>query len=226
MSKQDEQETIEIDPLHPHLILCEGKDVYNFIVNFLDETEKIYKDFFNFYVYDFKGIKQLTKYILNFIKQDSFDIVKSITIIRDAERDAIAACSSIKESLRKAGLSVPQTPCTPVKDINSDFPDIATGFVLFPTCSNEIANGTLEDLCLNILDREDSSSILHDIDKALEPYKSNLSRIHKNRLHAFFSFTNEYVSLKIGEAARCKAFSYDGPEMTSLKKFLVEILEK
>lgn len=98
--------------------------------------------------------------------------------------------------------------------------------MLFPTCSNEIANGTLEDLCLNILDREDSSSILHDIDKALEPYKSNLSRIYKNRLHAFFSFTNEYVSLKIGEAARCKAFSYDGPEMTSLKKFLVEILEK
>lgn len=46
MSKQDEQETVEIDPLHPHLILCEGKDAYNFIVNFLDETEKIYKDFF------------------------------------------------------------------------------------------------------------------------------------------------------------------------------------
>lgn len=48
MSKQDEQETIEIDPLHPHLILCEGKDAYNFIVNFLDETEKIYKDFLIF----------------------------------------------------------------------------------------------------------------------------------------------------------------------------------
>lgn len=224
--KNGRQERIKIDPLYPHLVLCEGNDAYYFIIWFLDDIKNKDKQFSYFKVYNFGGTYDLTDYISILTKEDDFAKVKSITIIRDAETDALAACSSIKHSLQEVGLSVPENPCTPHKDAHSEYPDVITGFLLFPTCSTKLANGTLEDLCLKILSKENASSILDNVDKSLEPYKNKLPRFHKNRLHAFFSFTNEYVSLKIGEAARCKAFSYSSPEMINLKHFLEEILKK
>ena len=222
---KNKQEKIKIDPSCPHLVLCEGADAYYFLIWFLDDIKNKEPQFSFFKVYDFGGIDELKNYISALSKEDNFDIVKSITIIRDAETNALAACSSIKNSLQKVGLSVPETPCTPCNDTNSQYPDIVTGFLLFPTCSTSLEDGTLEDLCLKILSKKDAPLILDDVDKSLELYRNRLPRFHKNRLHVFFSFTDEYVSLKIGEAAQHKAFSYTSPEMTNLKYFLEEILK-
>lgn len=215
------KKSISLDSEQPHLILCEGIDAYYFMIWFLDDVKKQQQQFSSFKVYNFGGIKQLTAYLASLTKMEEFeDVAKSITIIRDAETDATGTCRSIQYSLRSLGFAVPDSPCVPKKDTTVSYPDITTGFLLFPTCSEKIENGTLEDLCLNILQKENASSILDNVDKALESCNTKFSCPHKNRLHTFFSFTDEYVSLKLGEAARCKAFSYDTPEIESLKNFL------
>ena len=215
------KKSISLDSEQPHLILCEGIDAYFFMIWFLDDIKKQEQQFSSFKVYDFGGIKQLTSYLTSLTKIGEFeDIVKSITIIRDAETNAAGTCRSIQYSLRSLGFAEPDSPCTPKKDTTVNYPDITTGFLLFPTCSEKLENGTLEDLCLNILQKENASSILDNADKALKSCNTEFSCPHKNRLHTFFSLTDEYVSLKLGEAAKCKAFSYNAPEIKSLKDFL------
>ena len=46
----------------------------------------------------------------------------------------------------------------------------------------------------------------------------------KTKLHTYFSVTDKYVSLKIGEAAKAGAFNWNSPKLLPLKNFLLEII--
>ena len=48
-------------------------------------------------------------------------------------------------------------------------------------------------------------------------------RKFKTRLHTYFSITDNYVSLKIGEAAKAGAFNWESPKLSPLKSFLYEV---
>jgi hypothetical protein len=225
MSK-DKKDKIKIFQDTPHLILCEGADAYYFLVWFLDSIKQNEPEFNAFWVYDFGGITELKQYLQTIAKTDDFKkIVRSLCIIRDAETNADGACQSIKGSLKDCGFAVPDAPHLRT-DGDSEYPQISTGFILFPDCNEKPQNGTLEDLCLRILAKECSNNILADADGALEPYKKYLPQLHKNRLHTYFSLTKEFVSLKIGEAAKAKAFRWDRPEIESLKSFLRQMAGK
>jgi len=211
----------------PHLILCEGADAYYFMIWLLDDIKTQEKEFSVFRVYNFKGINELKSFLASLIKLEGFeDVVKSLTIIRDAETNAEGACQSIKDTLASLKFAVPNSPCAPGKDQAVFYKDIVTGFLLFPSCSNSLENGTLEDLCVRILADDHSTEILKDVELSLDKYKNILPRHHKNRLHMYFSFTDNYVSYKIGEAAKAKAFSYKKNEILSLKNFLKQMLKE
>lgn len=213
-----------VDPERPSLILCEGADAYYFLISFLDNIKKSDNVFNKFNVYDFGGIDQLPLALKSVTLDENFKThIHSISIIRDAEKNALGAIQSIKNALRSNGFTVPDGPCLPQSSLeNIPYSKIAVGYLLFPTCSYECKNGTLEDLCLNILAKSDANSILRGVKKALKPFlkKRKLPRSHKNKLHTYFSFTDDFVSLKIGEAAKANAFSWRSPQMTSLKNFL------
>lgn len=211
-----------------HLILCEGMDAYSFLINLLADIKLRELEFEEFHVYNFGGNSDLPVALKSLPLDANFKKLKSVSIIRDAERDAQSAVQSVQGALRDTGFAVPKTPCCSAHDESAKYPAIKTGFVLFPTCSASCKSGTLEDLCVDILAGENSKSVLVDVDKALAPYmrENGLRRPHKNRLHAYFSFTNEFVSLKIGEAAKARAFSWDSPQIESLKKFLRAMLGK
>ena len=212
----------KIYPETPHLILCEGLDAHNFLIWFLDFLKKESGEFNAFRVYDFGGITELKNYLRIITKTDGFKkIVKSICIIRDAETDVDGACQSIQNILKNSGFAVPKKPCSWENNGSAAYPKIMTGFLLFPSCDQNPRKGTLEDLCLDILAKENAVSVLEDADTALAKHK--FKRIHKNRLHAYFSLTDEFVSLKIGEAAKTGAFSFHGPKIDSLKSFLLEM---
>jgi hypothetical protein len=208
----------------PHLIFCEGADAYFFLIWLLDFFKKDNPAFNVFRVYDFGGIAQLELYLRNFAKTDDFkNIVRSLCIIRDAERDANSACQSIQAALRNCGFAVPAEACSWTPGDSTRYSQIPTGFLLFPSCNATPQAGTLEDLCLGILAKEEAETVLSSADVALEPYKGQLSRPHKNRLHTYFSLTDAFVSLKVGEAAKAQAFRWDAPEINSLKSFLARI---
>lgn len=207
----------------PHMVLCEGKDAYYFLCHLLGFFEKGNPAFRQFRVHDFHGNEDLRSCLSDLSKADGFDtVLRSLAIVRDAETDAAAACQSVKGALRDTGLAVPETPCSWTDTGTDGYPGIRTGFVLFPGCGVEPVDGTLEDLCLEMLAAADAGNILLDADAALERHRPQLPRLHKNRLHTYFSLTDEFVALKIGEAARANAFQYDVPQIESLKSFLSE----
>ncbi len=202
----------------PFLILCEGKDAQLFIIEYLNSTPLMDDPRFSndILVLDFGGINQLTNFLIGLRNMDGYENVKSILIIRDAEKDADSAIKSIKSSLYNSSLPIPDT-CNIWQKEN----DISICYTLFPTCSSEMRNGTLEDLCIAIIFdnylKEKEQDIDGFISSFIDKYEVKYPRIHKNRIHLYFSSTNEYVGMKIGEAAKVGAYDWASPLLNSLK---------
>lgn len=87
--------------------------------------------------------------------------------------------------------------------------------------------GTLEDLCLSILSEENSNEIAEDIQKFMNEMETKHKRSYphefKTKLHTYFSITDDYVSMKIGEAARAGAFNWESEQIQPLKNFMMEL---
>lgn len=94
----------------------------------------------------------------------------------------------------KAGMSTPKSA-----GMWQESGGINVGFLLFPQLDSDPIEGTLEDLCLKIIK-------------------------FKTKLHSFFSLTDRFVGLKIGEAADAGAFDWDSPELEGLRKMITSVL--
>lgn len=206
-----------------HLIICEGRDAQEFLINYLNSEALDSSPYFSkdIQVIDFGGNDDLTKFLELLRNMANFDDVKSLLIIRDAETDFQSAIQSIQKSLKSNELSVPESTFM-WKD---GAPKI--GFLLFPTCNAEPTNGTLEDLCLSILSSakapELKQEIAHFMDTLKEKHQFNFARSFKTQLHTYFSIHDNYVSLKIGEAAKAGAFDWNHKKLAPLKEFLSKI---
>ena len=90
--------------------------------------------------------------------------------------------------------------------------------------SKDCSNGALEDLCCSLINEEDRDDILGQVDTFLDTMKItqgySYPRIFKNRLHTYLSAKDEYVSLKIGEAARANAFDWTSEKLDDFRALL------
>ncbi len=210
--------------LRENLILCEGRDEQEFLIQYLNSDALSFLPGFSndFQVIDFGGNSELPQKLAILKNMDGFEKLKSLLVIRDAETNAKTACSEIRIALQKNDFPVPAEPhCWEGKSPR-------VGFVLFPACDNTAQNGTLEDLCLSILSDSFAFDTLEQIDAFLNNLEKHrqkaFRRIFKAKLHTYFSVHNDYVSLKIGEAAAAGAFDWNHVALNSLKKFLQEVL--
>ncbi|MCI9435833.1 MAG: hypothetical protein HFH85_01450 [Lachnospiraceae bacterium] len=210
--------------LKDNLILCEGRDEQEFLIKYLNSSAlSDIAGFSNdFQVIDFGGNSELIQKLAILKNMDNFENVKSLMIIRDAETNAAAACHELQLALQKTDYPVPEKPhCW-----KGQAPKV--GFILFPTCDHLVQNGTLEDLCLSILADPSASDTLDGINtflKQLEIRRQKpFGKIFKTKLHTYFSVQDEYVSLKIGEAAAAGAFDWNNAALYPLKSFLQEVL--
>ena len=207
-----------------HIILCEGRDAEEFMINFLNSVKSDRADFLHheIQVFDFGGNENLYNFIEILKKMDGYDRVRSMLVIRDAEASSERAQNDIQAALTRAKLPTPRSVYA------WESGDINTAFLLFPTCDRASANGTLEDLCLSILAEDGKAEILNDIDDFIMSLKQNRERRFphefKAKLHTYFSVTDRYVSLKIGEAARAGAFDWENEALDALRRF-VESME-
>lgn len=214
--KEDKEKII-----HPYLLLCEGRDEKEFLIAYLNNyLISLNKEFDNIQIIDFKGINQLTKKLRALAATENFDIVKGIAVIRDAETNASGAQQSIIGSLSNCGISgdlISSNPyyLFPYKDINGIW-----------------QNGTLEDLCIdivadNVYNEVSACKLLPCCNTFLETIKNlrggEFPRKHKNLLHTYFSATNKFVDLKIGEAAKSGAFNWQHQKLNELKEFLLTL---
>ena len=202
---------------NPALLLCEGIDEAKFLIYYIQYLIKCDSSFNKIEVLDFGGVRDLTKYLQILSQQDGFEKVRTIAIIRDAENDWEAALQSVENSINHSGID---------RKLFSDRP-----YYLLPMPKKDGVwqNGTLENLCLDILNMNVNDNFvnystlnysreyIYNIEKK---NNYNLSRQHKNLLHAYFSATNRFVNMKIGEAARAQAFDWDSKNLSNLREFL------
>ena len=201
----------------PHLILCEGEDAALFMIYYLTALIKNgEEEFENFQAMNFGGNEELPRFLRIL---PNYSSVKSVTIIRDTEKDYAAAIQSIRAVLKNQGFPEPSHPNEIAQNDN-----IKVAFSLFPTLSENAENGTLEELYVNNLAESPApDKVIKDIDGFIDGLKENgrdFPRIHKSRLYTYFSVTDKFTSLKLAEAAKAGAFRFDCDEMNCLKKLL------
>jgi hypothetical protein len=194
------------------IILAEGNDAYYFCIWALEAygIEDVQ-------VLDFGGNEQLKEFLVlfkNFLPGS--ENVEKILILRDAEKDAQAAQKKIESDLINAGYHSPSIPFV----FSGNDPQIAYG--LFPGMEDEqgLVNGTLEDLCLATIDEDPLSGHLNSLISFLKEEQMEFRYPHKTKLHAYLSFRDQFVGMKLGEAARANAFNWGHPAMINLNKVL------
>jgi len=198
------------------LILAEGTDDCKFLSSLLSKMKIDSID-----IRKYEGINNLTNHIKAIKGIEGFDIVTSILIFRDSEQSAEKACKSVNNSLKETKLI--KTDIEPF--IMSRQNSLKIGFALFPGIDENgkiYEYGTLEDLCLRLFKEKSVTEEIKVYIKDFQSKTESFKRPHKNELHASFSFTDNFVGLKIGETAKAGGFDFDSPH---LKPFLNMIKE-
>ena len=175
--------------------------------------------FENIQVQDFGGINDLDDFLDMIKVLPNYEKVPAILIVRDAETNPEEAIQSIKESLKKNGFNIPAEPYSylPSK------PGIE--FALLPGNTNaecKYCPGALEDLCMLTV-KEDP--LLKKVDEFLETIqrKVKLTHLHKSRLYSYLAVKDKFVGMKLGEAARAGAWDWKHPNLSKLKKAMLDI---
>ena len=203
------------------LLLCEGRDAEGFLIAYLNSAALTFDSRFSndIQVMDFGGNDDLKNYLLNLKNMDGYEKVKSICVVRDAEKDYSKACVEVERAFLQAGFTAPD--CCGKWTRESSCPNV--GYMLFPFRE---AHGTLEDLCLMIT--KESDDVLMLADTFLSEMETNYERVfprrHKNKLHVLFSANDSFVTMKLGEAASAGAFNWDSAYMSPLREFLASEL--
>ena len=206
-----------------YIILCEGLDTLNFMVQYLNSKELSKDNRFGncIQVLNFGGISDLSMYLNNLRNMEGYENVTHILVLRDAETETDRAVRMIRKALNDNSLPIPDE-CN--KWCGEDNDEIKVAFTLLPSCSNKPVEGALEDLCWLILKDENAQEMRHDVQDFVvsirDKYKSIKSHEHKSRLHTYFSVNENYISLKIGEAATAGAFDWGSENLLPLKELI------
>jgi len=199
------------------LILAEGDDDCYFLLNLLSKMK-----IDNIQISCIGCVENLTRHIEAIKRMDGFDNITSILIFRDSEESTESACESINNSLKKT--EIINTDLTPF--IMSCQNNRKIGFVLFPGIDENgqiYSRGTLEHLCLRLFKEK---SVNEKVKAYIDNFQSNtdiFKKLHKNELHASFSFTDDFVGLKIGETAKAGGFDFDSPYLLPFLRIIKEM---
>lgn len=198
-------------PMRPDIILCEGTDDQRFLFwllkekNFKGDDQTPY-----FQILTTKGKDKLIDKLKSLPGQDGFDSaenkVKSIAVIFDADNDAAKSAGKIMRAFEIAGFAAPKKPGLRFQDAKADYPDVATGFMLFPRLDDKPVSGMLESLCMDILAIDAMPCVRCCVDTAIRDMGTSFARPDKNRLHAMLSLTDKHVGQTIGQAAAAGSF--------------------
>ena len=211
-----------------NLILCEGKDEVLFLNQYLfwlKEQGVFEKSDPNVQIINFGGVKEFKRKLRVIVKAPGFQDVRSILIIQDAETDADASRRSICDNLKNNGLPAPSRAAEWERN---DAMKLA--YLLFPKLDGYPTNGTLEDLCVTIIDKSyNPDAVIELIENDMSNLESRELRAfphkHKSKLHGFFSLTDRFVGDKVGEAAAAGAFDWNNEKLSVLKRMIIENME-
>lgn len=202
-----------------YLLICEGRDCLRFLTSYFsflaEQGDVRFKNCIQ--LHNMGGNSELSNALQAIRSAAGFENIHSLLIIRDAEMDAQAALQSVQSTLAKLNLPVPMT--AGVWEGNQE---IKVAYLLFPECSKRVQKGTLEDLCIDILNLSQISNtdiqlVKEWMNKLSVEYGKQWSHAHKSKLYLCFSINNQFVGKKLGEAADAHAFDWNSGRLKSLK---------
>ncbi|MDE0003198.1 MAG: hypothetical protein OXQ29_10930 [Rhodospirillaceae bacterium] len=216
-----EQDQRPINIIDPVQLLVEGKDPRNFFEKFIKHLGLT-----GVQLQDFGGIGELTRFLQGFVVAPRFGSVKSIGIVRDAERQtndapvqpghtpALSAFHSVQSSLRNARLPIPRRPA---EEIGRP----AVSVFILP---GNRGDGMLETLlCETFAD----SAVDHCIDgffSCTEAAGSPISRGDKARARAYL-VTKPHPHVSVGVAAQKGYWDFEHGAFDGVRGFL-EVLAR
>ena len=225
-----EEGTFSFESQKPLVIICEGKDdqiFLNYFIKHLEIDNDLGIDDYN--IIPVNGLGNLQEFTKKCKEYSNYNYVKSLLFIRDADNDAERAVKSIQNHIA----TIWNVNLDYIGDFQTDKDNVKIGFFIMPGLNeNKIfRNGTLEDLCTDILNIEEKSINSSDIIFQVNNYIKNIENLrtknfktpHKNRLHLCFSSTDKFVGSKIGEAAKKGAFNFHSDKLDRLKELILKM---
>lgn len=195
----------------PVQLLVEGNDDKNFF-----EALSTYMGIDNcIQVQNFGGSNRLRKFLAGFVLEPKFRTVKRIGITRDADDNAQGAFTSVCDSLRNAGLPVPNR--------YEEFMDISlsVGVMILP---GDNQNGMLETLLCKTIEACPENNCIDDFIRCVEELRgSDIDREHKARAHAYIA-TQSDPHVSVGVAAKKGFWNLEHNELDPVREFLTALV--
>ncbi len=193
------------------LVCVEGQDEEKFIGKLLAAKGA------NEDIYEIKcvgGSKQFHEKLPRLTKQQHFQNIKTLAIIRDAEKSFAGTVRSIQGTLKQCGLPVPSAHGVFTQSANK----ISVGFFIMPGGQR---NGMLEDLCLEWLknDRPELWKCLEGYHSCIESKaQPPITNLPKARALMMLAATPDNAN-SLGIAAQQGFFDFASPVWQALHDF-------
>jgi hypothetical protein len=193
----------------PKQLVVEGIDAVVFFRALLREIGLA-----NIQVQNFGGVDELRGFLKGLQRQDGFaQMVVSLGIARDAERDPTSAFQSVCSALRGAGLTDPSQ----IETFEGSDPKV--GVLILPDAKTP---GMLETLCLRAVDDDPVMPCVDEyfncVDQRL-PSAESPRILEKARVQVFLASRREPVSPSRWAAHR-GYWPWDDPVFNHVKQFL------
>ncbi len=188
------------------IIAVEGRDEDNFFSALFD-----YLGISDIQIIIFEGKTNYKKRIKSITKVSGFSKVQSFALTRDADNNPpLSAFESIKNSLKQAGLPIPES----LNEFTETNPSV--GVFIMPGNSKE---GMLEDLCLQSIEK---FPVIDCIDSFIDCSEEKPSNESKAKIMCYLA-TKGPSSSSLGLAAKQGVWDFDSESFTELKEFILNI---
>ena len=189
-------------------LLVEGKDAENFFKKLvlclsLPEVQ----------VRDFGGVDQFRGFLAAFAVAPNFASVRSVGIVRDAEKSAEAAFQSVRDSLEHANLPAPQRP----DESAGERPSVRV--LILP---GDGQPGMLETLLCRTLTEHPVTRCIDDFLRCAEESGQRVQRRDKARAHAWLA-TQPLPHVSVGVAALKGYWDLDHRALEGVRRFLTAL---
>ncbi|RMD58732.1 hypothetical protein D6833_12510, partial [Candidatus Parcubacteria bacterium] len=157
------------------------------------------------------GKEQLRPNLNALVLSPGFSQITSLSIVRDANANPVAAFQSVRDALRAANLPAPDHPLK----IVGGKPRVAV--LILP---GENSPGMLEDLCLKAVAEDPAMFCVEQYFKCLEQKRLSLpDNMSKAKVQVFLA-SRPRADLRLGEAAEKGYWPWDHDAFQMVKDFI------
>ena len=194
---------------HPTQLLVEGRDLWNFADAQLIDLGRDDVD-----IQNFGGVTDLPEFLAALVAAPNFHAVTSIGIIRDAERSATSALSSVRSACRSANLPEPGQVAEPA----GNGPSVTV--LVLPDGENP---GMLETLLWRTVEGNSEAQCVEEFLACVERISDrSVTNRDKARMHAWIA-TQKRPEVSVGVAARNGYLNLNHVTLTGVRSFLRDL---